>query len=91
MMNQYGTLAKKHWEKYLPKRFAQLADPDSFFSDLGDQIAERVQDLTEALAGKDPVDESYLDKLGRLNMARRDAEADVLREMALLEPESTTP
>ena len=90
-MNQYGTQAKKHWQKYLPMRYSQLNDPDSFFSDLGEQIAERVQSLMEDLAGEDPPGESYLDKLGRLNMARRDAEADVLREMALLDPEDPSP
>jgi hypothetical protein len=91
MMNQYGTRAKQHWQKYLPERFSQLEDPDNFFSNLGEQIAERVQSLAEALAGNDPPGETYLDKVGRLNMARRDAESDVLREMALLEPESRPP
>lgn len=91
MMNQYGTRAKQHWQKYLPDRFNQLEDPDSFFSDLGEEIAERVQSLADALAGDDPQGESYLDKVGRLNMARRDAESAILREMALLDPEATTP
>lgn len=90
-MNQYGTRAKQHWRKYLPERFSQLEDPDSFFSDLGEQIAERVQSLTDDLAGNDPPGESYLDKLGRLNMARRDAESQILREMALLDPEAAPP
>ena len=90
MSNQYGTRAKQHWQKHLPERFRQLEDPDSFFSTLGEEIAERVQTLAEELAGDDPPGESYLDKLGRLNMARRDAESEILREMALLEPEATT-
>jgi hypothetical protein len=86
-MNQYGTRAKQHWQKYLPKRFQQLDDPDSFFSELGEQIAQRVESLADDLAGDDPPGEGYMDKLGRLNMARRDAESQILREMALLEPE----
>ncbi len=88
-MNQYGTRAKQHWQKYLPTRFQQLDDPDSFFSDLGEQIAQRVESLADDLAGNDPPGEGYMDKVGRLNMARRDAESQVLREMALLEPEAT--
>lgn len=86
-MNQYGTRAKQHWQKYLPQQFRQLSDPDSFFSELGDQIADRVQSLTQDLAGDDPPGEGFLQKLGRLNMARRDAESQILKEMALLEPE----
>jgi hypothetical protein len=91
MMNQYGTRARQHWQKYLPTQFQQLDDPDSFFSNLGEQIAQRVESLAEDLAGDDPPGEGYMDKLGRLNMARRDAESQIMREMALLEPEPATP
>jgi hypothetical protein len=90
-MNQYGTRAKQHWQKYLPEQFQQLAEPDNFFSDLGEQIAQRVESLAEAIAGDDPPGEGYLDKVGRLNMARADAESDILREMALLDPEAPKP
>ena len=43
--------------------------------------------LSLALAGNDPPGEGYLEKIGRLNMARFNAESDLLRTMALLEPE----
>lgn len=92
-MNQYGSIAKKHWQKWLPTSYRQLDDPDSFFSDLGEQIAERVEELSTVLAGDDPPGEQYLEKLGRLNMARQNAESQALQELALLPPEaeSTTP
>lgn len=90
-MNQYATRAKEHWQTYLPERFQQLDDPDSFFSDLGDQIAARVESLTADLAGDDPPMEGFMEKLQRLNMARFDAETQILREMALLEPPATPP
>ncbi|MFM2417732.1 MAG: hypothetical protein RL385_2455 [Pseudomonadota bacterium] len=32
--------------------------------------------------------ETYLQKLGRLNMARQNAESQVMQEMALLPPEA---
>lgn len=86
-MNQYGTRAKQHWQKYLPQQYSHLPDPDSFFSELGDQIADRVQSLTQDMAGDDPPGEGFLQKLGRLNMAKRDAEWQVMQEMALLDPE----
>lgn len=86
-MNPYGEKARKHWQKWLPKRFSEIQDPDSYFSELGEEIEQRVQALSQALAGSDPPGEGFLKKLGRLNMARFDAESQALREMALLEPE----
>jgi hypothetical protein len=90
-MNQYGTRAKQHWQKFLPERFSQLEDPDSFFSALGEQIDERVQELSLAMAGDDPPGEDYLAKLGRLNMTRLNAESQALQELALLEAEAEPP
>jgi hypothetical protein len=55
---------------------------------LGEEIQTRVDELSRAIAGEDPPDEAFLAKVGRLNMARMDAEAEVLRELALLEPEA---
>jgi hypothetical protein len=86
-MNRYGATAKKHWERWLPSRYSQLEDPTEYFSNLGEEISDRVAELSDALAGDDPPGEQYLEKLGRLNMARFNAEAQVLREMALLDPE----
>lgn len=87
-MNQYGTTAQKHWQRWLPNRYNQIEDPDSFFSALGKEIANAISDLQLELAGDDPGGETYLEKLGRLNSARLDAESTVMREMALLEPET---
>lgn len=87
-MNAYGTMAQKHWRTWLPKRYSQIPDPETFFADLGEEIQARVEDLTTALAGKDEPGETYMEKLGRLNMAKFNAEGQALRELALLEPES---
>ena len=35
-MNRYGLMAQKHWVRWLPARYAQIEDPGSFFSELGD-------------------------------------------------------
>jgi hypothetical protein len=87
-MQRYGAIARDHWKKWLPKRYSQLEDPDSYFSELGEQIEERVNELSQALAGDDPPGEQYLEKVGRLRMARTDAESQALQEMALIEPET---
>ena len=86
-MNKYGAMAERHWRRWLPRRVATMDDPTSFFSDLGEEVSERISDLTMELAGDDPPGEKYLDKLGRLNMARLRAEEMVLPETVLLPPE----
>ncbi len=87
-MNQYATLARSHWRLHLPTRYAQLNDPETYFSQLGDQAAEQIEALAEALAGPDPAEETYLQKVGRLTEARATAESTVLREMILLDSET---
>lgn len=90
-MNHYGARAKKHWETYLPIQFRDLPDPESFFTKLGEQISAQVRALTLELAGQDPAGEPYMDKVGRLNMSRLQAESQVMQELALIAPEDTTP
>jgi hypothetical protein len=86
-MNQYGTMAQRHWARWLPERYAVIQDPASFFSALGEETAQQIADLALDLAGEDPPGEDYLVKVGRLNMARLQAEEIVLPEQILLPPE----
>ena len=86
-MNYYGEMAKGHWARWLPGRYATIEDPDSFFSDLGSRAEARIDALADELAGDDQPGEGYLAKAGRLGQARRQAEEIVLSEMVLLEPE----
>ena len=86
-MNHYGTMAQRHWQRWLPSRYATIQDPDSFFSTLGEEVAQRIGDLSLDLAGEDSAGEGYLEKVGRLNMARLQAEEIVLKEQVLLDPE----
>ena len=89
-MNDYGHLAMMHWRRWLPTRYATIQDPEVFFSTLGRQAENQVLDLAEQLEGPDLPGETYLEKIGRLNMARMQAEELVLREVILLEPEPET-
>jgi hypothetical protein len=86
-MNQYGSRAQQHWKEFLPKRYGELQDPETFFAHLGEEIQEQVMKLSQALAGEDPPGETYMEKLGRLNMAHLNAESRVLSELALLPAE----
>ena len=89
-MNRYGQIARKHWARWLPARYAAIKDPTSFFSDLGNQAEQRIDQLTDRLAGEDPPGEDYLAKAGRLGQARMQAEEIVLAELILLPPEPGT-
>lgn len=89
-VNQYGEMARSHWARWLPSRFAAIEDPQGFFTQLGEEAAGRISDLAYQLAGDDQPGEGYLGKAGRLGEARHRAEQIVLNEMILLDPEPGT-
>lgn len=86
-MNEYGAQAMTHWRRWLPSRYAQIASPETFFAELGREVADRIADLSTELAGDDPTQETYLEKVGRLNAARQQAREMVLADQILLPPE----
>lgn len=86
-MNRYGRMAMEHWKKFCPQNFARIPDPETFFQKLGEEVEAQIIHLASSLAGKDEPGEGYMEKLGRLNMARANAESQILREMVLLPSE----
>ena len=89
-MNRYGVMARSHWARWLPQRYATISDPDSFFSTLGQETARQIDELTADLAGDDQPGEGYLAKAGRLTAARSQAEEIILPQQILLPPEPGT-
>jgi hypothetical protein len=87
-MNPFGRMAMAHWQRWLPTRYSQLENPETYFEDLGTQVEQQIVHVSLALAGDDPPEEGFLEKVGRLRMARFRAEEQVLREMVLLQPET---
>lgn len=85
-MNRYGALAKNHWQNTDPKRYEAIENPETFFQELGEQTESEVQALAEHLAGPDRPGETYLEKVGRLNMARLQAEERVLSDLVWIAP-----
>ena len=78
-----------HWQRTDPDRYAAIPDKEAFFAELGERAESEIQQLQDSLAGPDRPEESYLQKVGRLNMARLAAEEHVLRETLLIsEPSS---
>ena len=87
-MNRYGKMARDHWARWLPARYAQIPDPERFFTALGREVEQQIGDLAMDLAGNGPPGEDYPARVRRLNMARLQAEETVLAERVLLEPET---
>ena len=85
-MNKYGKRAADQWKALNPASYEEIENPKEFFSTLGNQIESRVQELETVIAGPDSPGEGYLEKVGRLNMARLQAEEIALQEMIPVEP-----
>jgi hypothetical protein len=87
-MNKYGAMAQLHWRTWLPTRYATIPDPDSFFSELGIEVSDRIAALEIDLLGPDDPNEEFFTRVGRRNMARLQAEEMTLPELVLLTPET---
>ena len=81
MSQHYAHQARNHWTIHRPRQLSQIQDPDAFFTELGREIQQRVDLLSQELEGLDVPGEGYLAKLGRLQSARFDAQAQALREL----------
>ena len=79
-MNRYGRQAQEYWQTFLPSRYQTINDPVEYFTRLGEQMATQINVLALSVAGDDPTGEGYLEKVGRLRMARLQAEEQVIRE-----------
>lgn len=89
-MNHYGRTAMEHWSKVAPSRFAALENPEEFFSTLGEEVLSQVDALSVSLQGNDPENEGYLEKVARLNAAKKQAEEIVLSDLVWI-PEELSP
>ena len=85
-MNTYGKFAQEAWKTTAPAEYALIPDPVQWFESLGEEAAQRVGELMMELAGPDPVGETYLEKVGRLNASKMQAEEIVRAEMLTPDP-----
>lgn len=86
-MNRYGVMALQHWARWLPRQYAAIGDPDSFFTTLGEEAARQIEDLTDELASEAGQSDSYLVRVGQLLAARAIAEELILPQRVLPEAE----
>ncbi|MEV4252754.1 hypothetical protein AB0J52_06245 [Spirillospora sp. NPDC049652] len=88
-MNQYGRRAMRHWKEFLPDKFAELDEPEEFFTALGEQALEEIDSLADALDRKYPDRDrvGHVDRSAQLSTARRIAENQVVRDLLLVDPD----
>jgi len=86
-MNRYGVIAQRHWARWLPRQYAAISDPESFFTTLGEEVARQIDDLTDELVGEIRRSDSCLAHVGRLFAARAIAEELILPLRVLPEAE----
>lgn len=87
-MNTYGKFAQDTWKMLAPSQYALIPDPEAWFTDLGKQAETAAVDLMMQLEGPDIKGETYLEKVGRINSAKRQAEEIIRAEMLTPQPES---
>ena len=67
----------------MPRQYAAVSDPESFFTTLGEEAARQIDDLTDEISQSD----SYLAHAGQLSAARAIAEELILPQRVLPEAE----
>jgi hypothetical protein len=79
----YVRRIKTHYEQFVPERLAEIPEDlrDSFFSDLAREISDLVESYELALRGPDRPDEPFMERIGRFNMAKLQAEERAFAEM----------
>ena len=80
-MNMHGRHAMETMQNHDPKSFSEIQNPEAYFSTLGTQIQEQIEILMPQLLPPRTVDQSTLDVLGGVNMARVRARGKVYQEM----------
>jgi hypothetical protein len=88
VMNHYGQMALEHWQRHRPEELAAIEDPQRFFSELGEQVAETVRTRTDQLLASQPQASGFVARMQQEQTARMTAEDETLREMVYTEPGS---
>jgi hypothetical protein len=92
-MNQHGRDAQAYWQRWLPARYAEIDDVDTFFTDLGKRVAERIEAAWDRLMIEDdpPEEERHTEREDRLAGLKIQAEIAVREAMVFLPAERIPP
>jgi hypothetical protein len=88
-MNRYGQRLRDHLRASDPDTYRALADPDRYFTDLGNRVAETVNQFEAELLSQLPRSTEWVERHGQANMARLRAEELALAP--LLTPTADSP
>jgi hypothetical protein len=89
-MNRYGRMARDYTRENLPKAFAEIEDPERFFTEAGEEIAAAIGEVHAQILGDRRPGETQEEYQLRSSHSRRTAEELVLADHYLLvaEPEA---
>ena len=80
-MNKYGSLAMQRVHAEALDRFRQIENPETVFEELGERIAAQTDQVAALLEAQNvPAGETYLERVGRLNSIRLQAEEAAMAE-----------
>ncbi len=79
-MNRYGMMARDHWMRHAPIRYAALEDPQAYFTQVGESIAAQVEQAATQLEKDLPANLPYMERVGQLRTIRRQAEEVALAD-----------
>ena len=80
-MNTHGQHAMETMKNHDPETFAQILNPEVYFSTLGEQIQEQIEELMPQLLPRRTLDQDTMEVLGGINVARSRAREMVYQEM----------
>lgn len=89
-MNKYGAQAQKYWMTQLPSRYAELDDPQEFFTELGEELEAEIVDYQTAMERQLDPELPYLEKVAHLRMIQKRAEELVFTEVVWSQVPETT-
>lgn len=80
VMNEHARTVEATWRRMRPQEVAEMVDPEEFFTRIGEDIEAEIARRWPLLAGEDPPGEEHLAKVARLDMARFQAQSQVMNE-----------
>ena len=80
-LDRYGAAAAAHMRAHRPDRYHQIENPESYFLELGDQMAAQISEVEQALLAAETPESDYTRRAGQLTSARRRAEEVVLADL----------
>lgn len=80
-MNKYGLRAQRYYSRWAPLALAEISDPETFFTELGEQIESEVLLISQEM--ESPLDPTvpYLERVAQLRAVQRDAEEVAMTDL----------